>query len=154
MSETPESAFIEQLGLIYQAEGMPRIAGRIIGLLILDPRPYGFDEISRCLKVSRASVSTNTRLLETWGIIDRVSRPGERQDFFQLSRRPYAQMMERQLDRTRRVRELIAQAQSRIPDDHDVAKGRVGELIRFYDIVAATTEGALKQFQDRHKKPG
>jgi DNA-binding transcriptional regulator GbsR (MarR family) len=150
----PEAAFVEQLGLIYQAEGMPRIAGRIIGLMILNARPFSFDELSKALKISRGSVSTNTRMLEAWGVLQRVSMPGERQDYFKLAKRPYSQMLERQLDKTRRVRSEVAQARDRIPEDHAIARTRVDELIRFYDVVVDTTETALAQFRESARKIG
>jgi DNA-binding transcriptional regulator GbsR (MarR family) len=150
----PESAFVEQLGLIYQTEGMPRIAGRIIGLMLLDARPYSFDELAKALKISRGSVSTNTRALEAWGVLNRVSMPGERQDYFKLSKRPYSQMLERQLEKTRRLREQITNARDQIPEDHAIARARVSELIRFYDVVVETTETGLAQFGENVRKLG
>lgn len=152
--ETPESAFVEQLGSIYQSEGMPRIAGRIIGLMILDARPYSFDELAKALKISRGSVSTNTRALEAWGVLTRVSMPGERQDYFKLSKRPYSQMLERQLAKTQRVRQQVTEARDRIPEDHAIARARVSELIRFYDVVVETTETAIAQFGENVRKLG
>ncbi len=148
MKETPEAAFVEQLGLIYQGEGMPRIAGRIIGLMILDARPYSFDELSKALKISRGSVSTNTRMLERFGVLTRVTVPGDRQDYFKLSKQPYSQMLERQLEKTRRVRSQVAEARDRIPADHAVTRARIDDLIRFYDVVTDTTEKALSQFAE------
>lgn len=154
IGESPESAFVEQLGLIYQSEGMPRIAGRIIGLMILNARPFSFDELAKALKISRGSVSTNTRMLEAWGVLARVSMPGERQDYFQLTKRPYSQMLERQLEKTRRMRSQVATARDQIPDDHPIARARVDDLIRFYDVVVQTTETALAQFREGARKIG
>lgn len=34
--------FIEQKGMEYQAEGMPRIAGRLIGLMLVEDGPFSF----------------------------------------------------------------------------------------------------------------
>ena len=53
--------FIERLGLASQAEGMPRISGRILAYLMIAGTPCGLDELADGLHVSRASVSTNTR---------------------------------------------------------------------------------------------
>ena len=154
MSETPEDAFVEQLGMIYQAEGMPRIAGRIIGLMILNARPFSFDELAKVLKISRGSVSTNTRMLESFGILKRVSAPGERQDYFQLSKQPYSQMLERQVEKARRVRAQVSEARDRIPADHAIARTRVDDLIRFYDVMVETTETALAQFSGGARRRG
>ena len=59
-----EERFIEAMGLAHEEDRLPRIAGRLIGLLILSPDPVRFDHLAERLRVSRASISTNTRLLE------------------------------------------------------------------------------------------
>jgi DNA-binding transcriptional regulator GbsR (MarR family) len=68
--------FIERVGLIAQVDGLPRIAGRIMGLLVIYGGPFSFAEIAKRLQVSRGSISTNRRLLENLGVIERVARPG------------------------------------------------------------------------------
>ena len=92
--EETKSRFIEQKGMEYQAEGLPRIAGKIVGLLIIEDGPFSFSKLAEGLQVSRGSISTNTRLLENIGLIDRISLPGQRGDFFQLAPRPYRSMLE------------------------------------------------------------
>jgi len=86
--------FIEQMGMISQGDGLPRIAGKIIGLLLIENGPFSFGEITERLGVSRGSVSTNTRLLENLRLIDRVSKMGERGDYFQLAQDPYAKLLQ------------------------------------------------------------
>ena len=57
------SAFIEQMGLAAEANGFSRIGGRLIAYLLIEDRPHSLDEIVERLQVSKASVSTNARLL-------------------------------------------------------------------------------------------
>jgi DNA-binding transcriptional regulator GbsR (MarR family) len=111
--------FIERLGLISQAEGMPRISGRILGVLVLFDAPFSFSQLSEKLQVSRASVSTNTRLLETLAIIERTTKPGERQNYFRLRKNPYVSLM-----RGIQTRMLYAQWSG--------AQKRLQELEQFY----------------------
>ena len=73
---TVSENFIERMGMIAQADGLPRIAGRIMGLIILEGGPYSFGELAKRLSVSRGSISTNTRLLENMGVIERTAKPG------------------------------------------------------------------------------
>jgi DNA-binding transcriptional regulator GbsR (MarR family) len=40
------------------------------------------DEMAEQLQVSKASVSANARLLETIGMIERVTKPGDRRDYY------------------------------------------------------------------------
>ncbi|MDG1067192.1 MAG: MarR family transcriptional regulator [Sulfitobacter sp.] len=70
--------FIEKSGLISQAEGLPRIAGRVFGMLIFDGDMISFGELATRLQVSRASISTSIRILEERGLVKRMTKAGER----------------------------------------------------------------------------
>lgn len=127
--------FVEQMGLILQAEGLPRIAGRIMGLMIMHGGPFGFSEMAERLSVSRASISTNTRLLEDLGVIERTATPGDRQDYFRLSRQPYARMLRGVVRRMRRAREVVEDTQETLPQDMQGAQDRLNELDAFYEAL-------------------
>lgn len=135
-------AFIERMGFIVQAEGLPRIAGRVLGLLILEGGPIGFADLAARLQVSRASVSTNTRLLEGLGVVERTARPGERGDSFRLADRPWRRLLEGSVERMGRVRETVAKTRKAMPADAP-AQGRLKELGDFYAVVEAQTRALL-----------
>ena len=74
MSRVPSPAiakFVDRLGLAAEAEGLPRIAGRIMAFLLADGAAHNAADLAALLHVSRGSISTNTRLLERLGIIER-----------------------------------------------------------------------------------
>ncbi|ADI14299.1 GbsR/MarR family transcriptional regulator [Truepera radiovictrix] len=76
-----KAAFIEEMGLLMAGLGLPRMAGRVFGALLLaDPPEMSAEELAGALRASRGSISAATRMLERAGIIDRVRRPGERRD--------------------------------------------------------------------------
>jgi DNA-binding transcriptional regulator GbsR (MarR family) len=76
-----EMHFIEDIGLFFEQMGMPRMAGRILGvLLISDPPAQSITEISEKLKASKSSVSIMARLLVENGLIERVASPVPRRD--------------------------------------------------------------------------
>lgn len=124
--------FIEQKGMEYQAEGLPRIAGRLMGLMLIEDGPFAFGGLAERLKVSRGSVSTNTRLLESLGVIERVSKPGERGDFFQLSSDPYVSLLGGINLRLKRALTNAKKAQSGLPKTMKNAQDRLSELEAFY----------------------
>lgn len=138
MAEKAEHAiaeFVEQMGLILQAEGLPRIAGRIMGLMVMHGGPFGFNELAERLSVSRASISTNTRLLEDLEVIERTTTPGDRQDYFRLSRQPYARLLRGVVRRMRRAREVVGDTQMALPEDMAGAHERLEELDAFYEAL-------------------
>ena len=84
--DTRTAHFVERMGLALEADGLPRIAGRIFGLLLVSEEPRSLDELAAELRVSKASVSTNARLLEHRGVLEQVSRPADRRDYYRIPR--------------------------------------------------------------------
>ncbi len=141
--------FVEDMGLLTEGEGLPRIAGRIIALLIVEDEPIGFSALAERLQVSRASVSTNTRLLQTLGVIDRLTRPGERQDYFQISANPYLRFLHGASDRLARSKAVVQQAQSTLGRRHEKAGKRLDELFEYFNAVGGMYETLVKRFAEK-----
>ena len=84
-SQITEKSFVEQFGIAFEQTGFPRMAGRILGwLLISDPPHQSADELAAGLAASRGSISSTTRLLIQLGLVERLSLPGIRYDYFRL----------------------------------------------------------------------
>ena len=77
--------FIESMGRQFEEDGTPRIAGRLFGFLMLQDEPCSLDDVAEQLQVSKGSASSNARLLEQLGIAERVTRAGDRRDYYQIS---------------------------------------------------------------------
>src|SRR3989440_2387909 len=75
--------FIERMGVALENDGLPRIAGRIFGLLLVSEDARSLDDLAAELRVSKGSASTNARLLEQRGLLERVCRSGDRRDYYQ-----------------------------------------------------------------------
>lgn len=93
------SELSEQFGAMTQENGLSRTAGRIFGLLMLSGAPLSFSDIAKQLAVSRGGLSSNTRLLAAMGLIERVTKAGDRQDYFQVPATVWSQQITRQLQR-------------------------------------------------------
>src|SRR5690554_3527689 len=100
--------FVERLGLIAESDGLPRIAGRIMGLMIIDGGPLSFAERAGKLAVGRASLSTNTRFLGDLGVIERVAQRGGAQDYFQPATAPYGRLLQSSVDRAAKGHGVVA----------------------------------------------
>ncbi len=135
--------FVERIGLIAQADGLPRIAGRIMGLLVIHGGPFSFAELAQRLQVSRGSISTNSRLLENLGVIERVARPGDRQDYFQIRSDPYVELLKGSLGRLRKAREAVADTQRKLPDGWADTQTRLADLDAFYKGLIERTEAIV-----------
>ncbi|MDB6075930.1 MAG: hypothetical protein JWO89_3570 [Verrucomicrobiaceae bacterium] len=146
-AEDPASAaFVEEMGLIFQAEGMPRIAGRIFGRLVLCGGPFSLSDLALKLKASRGSISTNTRLLESIGLIERTGVAGDRQGYYRLAPDPYTRLLEGSIQRIAKANETVRRAQLRVPRRQADAHARLDELADFYSKTATGFEAILEKF--------
>ncbi len=140
--------FIERNAIQAETSGLPRIAGRLIGIFLLDGGPISFAELAERMQASRASVSTNTRLLERLGIIERVAMRGERQDFFSLRANPFLIVLEQSIADCQRfttyVDELLAA--SPLPAE---ATARLQQAQDFHAVTAQTLQELLGKLADR-----
>lgn len=142
--------FIEQMGLITQADGGPRIAGRIMGLLIVEGRPFSLAEMADRLKISKASASTNARMMAKSGVIRQIGRAGDRQDYYEVGPNPYARLMETVTNRMQEVASLVFEAEARFGDDSGGARSRVRDLAEFYSHSAEFLAGWSKQLKSKN----
>ncbi len=109
-----EDEFIEIMGRHFVEEGVPRIAGRLFGLLMLGERDCSLDELSERLQVSKGSVSSNARLLEVWGVAVRVTRPGDRRDFYRIAPDMRDRLIQRQVSRIELFIERLERSRDRL----------------------------------------
>jgi DNA-binding transcriptional regulator GbsR (MarR family) len=81
-----ERSFIEEVGVVFEQTGLPRMAGRLFGWLLISDPPYQSpSELAEVLRASKGSISTSIRLLTQNGFIERYVIPGSRHDHFQLT---------------------------------------------------------------------
>ncbi|MCC6771716.1 MAG: MarR family transcriptional regulator [Gemmatimonadaceae bacterium] len=144
-TQTAAEEFAERMGIAVEADGLPRIAGRIMGFLLLHDGPCRASELMERLSISHGSVSTNTRLLEQFGIVERISFPGDRATFYQLSDDPFARLLSGYLARMRRMQNLVGETRGRLPASMTVARRRLADMERFYRLSVRVTEDLMDQ---------
>jgi DNA-binding transcriptional regulator GbsR (MarR family) len=136
--------FAEKTGLFFEDDGYPRIAGRIFGLLLMSEAARSLHDIATRLRVSKASVSTDARLLERWDIVERVSRPGDRKVYYRIVPDLPYRTMEHRLERVRRMGRLMREARAAVPG-RGTLKARLSEFAAAYDQALVTMEKALRR---------
>lgn len=136
------------MGLSAQADGLPRIAGRMWGYFIIHGGPSSFAELAQQLAVSRGSISTNARLLRELGIIERIARPGDRQDYHQLAEEPYDRLMAGYVARMRTTVDNIEQVRSALPGEWTEAHHRLDDMLGFYRSAMVATEQLIATLRE------
>ncbi len=143
-AQEARSEFIEKIGVIVQTEGLPRIAGRVLAMVLYDGERVSFGELAKALQVSRGSISSSVRLLETQQLIKRVAKPGDRQDYFQIVENAFPNLVEAAVVRAQRAAVDIEESLRDIPDSEVGPRQRVSEFANYYRAMRhAMTETAM-----------
>jgi DNA-binding transcriptional regulator GbsR (MarR family) len=143
--------FIDTSGEIAERYGMTRVAGLLKGLLLLSRKPMSLDDMAERLEVSKASVSTNIRLLERWKAVRRVFNRGDRKNYYEL--RGDLWEIETEIVSTVLTEELsrlaeymdrwksdLAEADEGDPDEREFLTKRLGEIDEYLDAVRHVME--------------
>jgi DNA-binding transcriptional regulator GbsR (MarR family) len=117
--------FSDRMGQIFESEGEQRTAGRIFGFLLVSEGVVSLDHLARALGVSKASASTNARALAQVGILERVSRPGDRHDYYRVTPDLFTRTMTRRLQRWERFNEAVRDARRTIPSQSPGVRARL-----------------------------
>jgi DNA-binding transcriptional regulator GbsR (MarR family) len=143
--------FVERFAVAKEGDGLPRIAGRIFGLLLTGERDLSLDEIAKELGASKGSASVNTRLLEQSGFIERVSRPGDRRDYYRISPDLFERTMGERLARWHRLHDVVLYGLT-ASDLSPAVRNRLREFEAAHNNVREVIETALAKLRTRRKR--
>lgn len=152
---TPEQQYIEDSALFLESIGLPRMGGRILAwLLICDPPEQTMPQLAEQLQASKSSISTMTRLLIQFGLVERVSLAGERKDFYRISPNFWSQSLEtaqRKFDGFRRMSQAgLALLDATTPPAESARRHRLQEMLDVYEFLAETFPTLISEWQHRH----
>jgi DNA-binding transcriptional regulator GbsR (MarR family) len=98
------ATYVEEVARYFEDAGLPRIAGRLIGvLMVAEPREQSAADLAHRLHASRASISTMGRLLISAGIVERWTVPGQRREYLRFRDDAWPTVM---MEKTRWISEL------------------------------------------------
>lgn len=90
--------WVERVATYLAGDGIPPIAGRILGwLMVCDPPEQSAGEIAAAIGASRASLTTNLRVLLMTGMVSRHSRPGQRTTYYRVDDDTWEKVVRRQI---------------------------------------------------------
>ena len=153
-----DTDLIEKFGLTFEQEGLPRIAGRIIGFLMLQGNPCTLDDLAEHLQVSKTSASTNTRLLEQHGILERTAKAGDRRDYYQLAGDYGERMFSMAKHRIQRFYQLLTEAVDGQVDGQGESdtgsRDRLRNMQRFYEFLLTDLDDSVVRWRSFQNNTG
>ena len=149
----PLSSFVEGLGLVFERWGFPRTAGRIWGwLLICDPPHQNSDQLAEAVHVSKASISTNTRLLENVGLLERVGVRGSRLIHYQVAPDAFRSILTQRLAGARELRTLAERGLGVLEAEDPERASRLRRMRDFYDFVEEEMGRIVRDWEKRRQE--
>lgn len=86
MKDKNIESFIEESAILLEAIGFTRMAGRIIGyIMIMEKDMIAFNDITKELKASKSSISTNLHVLLNANFIIKKTNPGDRKTYYSVN---------------------------------------------------------------------
>jgi len=125
--------FIEDMGLRWEEEGFPRMAGRLVGwLLVCDPPHQTAGELAEVLGASAGSISTMMRILVQSGLVKRIAVPGQRSAGYRIRSGAWSEILGAWIEKARRTRLLAEQGLRLLEGRDEESRHRLQEFHEFH----------------------
>lgn len=133
MRHTDTLQFAEEMGLLWESSGGPRMAGRVLGwLLVCDPAEQTAAELATALSASKGSISTTTRSLIQMRLVEKVAIAGQRSVRLRITPGAWRRVLHEQIATITSLRELASRGLDST-DGHDEShRARLQEMHHTY----------------------
>ena len=138
----------QELGVVFADAGLPEIAGKILGwLLVCDPAEQSLDQLRLATRASKASISNMTRMLQHLGFIERSRGGQSRVFFYRLREDPWTAFSEKRLETTRRLVALGRHAVESLQWMPAQRRRRIELMSRFWSFLLNRNEGLIEEWK-------
>jgi len=146
-----EMHFVEDISLYFEQMGLPRTAGRVLGvLLICDPPAQSLTDLCERLQASKSSVSTTTRLLIEMDLIERVPSPVPRQVYFQFRPGGWTVFVRQRLKLWASLHQIAEQGLELLQDRDPDLRSRLQEAHDMFSLIEEELPVLLQRVERRH----
>ncbi len=149
-----EKHFIEDIGLFFEQMGLPRMAGRILGvLLISDPPAQSITDIAEALQASKSSVSTMARLLVEHGLIERTAAALPRRDYYRFKPGGWIQYLRHWLGLMSALHQITERGLGLLAEKPAERRQRLLEAHDLFSLMEEQFPAILKTLEARPRDP-
>lgn len=145
---SPRDQLIEDFGLFWEGYGLPRILGRMHGLLLISNEPHlSLEQIAEELQISKASASTIARQLQAMTMINKSTVPGDRRDYYRIADDNYIKSTQESLRGSLRLAAYIEQA-TKLEGLNPATRKRLRRMEHFYEALVTAIEAFFRDYRD------
>lgn len=144
------TTFIEETGIFFESLGLTRMAGRILGfLMVTDKERVSFDELTQVLHASKSSISTNIKTLVTVKFIKPITTPGDRKTYYTLSHDiSWSEIFNKRVHELNHLTSLFNKALNLRTNRNDSPGQWLSKAMEFYEWL----ESELPQLMEKWEK--
>jgi DNA-binding transcriptional regulator GbsR (MarR family) len=143
--------FIEDISLYFEQMGLPRMAGRVLGvLLICDPPAQSLTDLCEILQASKSSISTTTRLLSEMDLIERAASPVPRQVYFQFKPGGWVVFIRQRLRLWASLHQIAERGLELLQDRDPFLQERLQEAHDIFSKIEDQLPGLLERVEREH----
>ncbi len=133
MPTQTELQFIEKVGLSFEQLTLPRMAGRIFGWLLISEQPLvNMGELVEVLQASKSSISSMARLLIQANLIELVSLPGQRRDYYRIHPEVWTNSLQDRMNQAHAFRQLAELGLAALSGADSDRRARLEEMRSMY----------------------
>jgi hypothetical protein len=127
--------FVEEIGLVFDSLHLPRMAGRVLGAILLGPADGSTAaDLAAVLGASKGSISGMTQLLIHYRFVERTVRAGDRRDRFVIKAGAWARMLLWRIELLQRLQELASDGLGLLgPDGNPEPLREVRDMYEFLE---------------------
>ncbi len=151
--------FAEEMGILMERNGHPRISGKILGYLLIADEPYtSGEDLAQALRASKGSISTMTRFLLQLGLIEKVGVPADRRDFFRIRRGSFSSLLRSRMTQVTEFKQILEKGLALVPEKTSEAHRHLEAFHQFYDFFEKEFAALLARWEElqvnevRHKE--
>jgi DNA-binding transcriptional regulator GbsR (MarR family) len=147
---TPELRdFIKGMGMYFESQGLARIGGRVLGLLMIAHWPLSAEDLAKVLKRSRVSISANLRQLMQAGLVEKAPMPHTRRTYFAFCDDAMQNHIAASIKSTQDLRQLLQRAAEAVPT-RDPARHHIDDSLQASNLILQAFDQALDKWHSHH----
>jgi DNA-binding transcriptional regulator GbsR (MarR family) len=141
--------FVEDISLYFEQMGLPRMAGRVLGVLLVgNPPEQSLNDLCKVLQASKSALSTNTRLLTEMGLIDRVPSSKPREVAFRFRPGGWVVFMRMRLRLMASLHQIAERGLELLRDEPPALRERLQEAHDMFSQIEEELPALLQRIED------
>ncbi|MFH1132666.1 MAG: MarR family transcriptional regulator [Pseudomonadota bacterium] len=144
--------FIEEVGILFDEFGLPRMAGRILGwLLVCEPLYQSASELGDVVGASKGSISTMTRMMVQRGLVERMGIPGKRSAYYRMKSGAHGLFLKSHLVLAKAFREITDRGLAIMAQEPASLQERLKEMRDFHVFFEREMPALIERYEKEHR---